>query len=413
MTDRAPSSAGDPVDRRRTAGQWWDSTDEMVVVPIADLERVGVAAYIDVGASPDDARFLFRTNLDKAIQGDNARGLVKVPGLIAQARRGDLDVAPNIQVLRDRPGTAIVDGGTKASGRLVSRAAMTLAIEKARTTGIAMVAARGSGELLTAYVRQATDAGMIGMAMVQSVPTVAPHGGRGPLLGNAPFAVGIPAGRLDPLILDMSFTESSASGVLMSARQGQPVPPGVLLDEHGEPTTDATEFPDPVLAPTYGDFCVRGTLVPLGGGHKGYAMVLVLGLLSSLLSDSSPPWELYYHLPERGRYGTLLWAVDPTALTGTSRRRRGATRGRLPRHRQGGADARGRGDPVPGRALAAAGARTARARRDRRAARRRRRDGPARSRARDRTARSHRRRPSSGEAGADRGSRHPTAGGTT
>ena len=180
-----------------------------------------------------------------------------------------------------------------------------------------MVGARGSGELLTSYVRQAIDAGMIGMAMVQSVPTVAPHGGRGPLLGNAPFAVGIPAGRLDPLILDMSFTESSASGVLMSARQGQQVPPGVLLDEHGEPTTDATEFPDPVLPrPTATSAC-RGTLVPLGGGHKGYAMVLVLGLLSSLLSDSSPPWELYYHLPERGRYGTLLWAVDPTALTGT------------------------------------------------------------------------------------------------
>ena len=134
-----------------------DSTDEMVVVPIADLERVGVAAYVDVGASPDDARFLFRTNLDKAIQGDNARGLVKVPGLIAQARRGDLDVAPNIQVLRDRPGTAIVDGGTKASGRLVSCAAMTLAIEKARSTGIAMVSWRGgSGELLTG-VRPAGD----------------------------------------------------------------------------------------------------------------------------------------------------------------------------------------------------------------------------------------------------------------
>ncbi len=318
MTDRAPSSDGGHVDRRRTAGQWWDSTEEMVVVPIGDLERVGVAAYVDAGASSGDARFLFRTNLDKAIQGDHARGLVKVPGLIAQARRGDVDVAPDIQVLRDRPGTAIVDGGTRASGRLVSRAAMALAIEKARATGIAMVGARGSGELLTAYVRQATDAGMIGMAMVQSVPTVAPHGGRGPLLGNAPFAVGIPAGRLDPLILDMSFTESSASGVLMSARQGQPVPPGVLLDEHGEPTTDATEFQDPALAPTYGEFCVRGTLVPLGGGHKGYAMVLVLGLLSSLLSDSSPPWELYYHLSERGRYGTLLWAVDPTALTGTS-----------------------------------------------------------------------------------------------
>ena len=311
-------SATEPVDRRRTAGQWWDSAEPFVVVKIAELERVGVAAYEAAGAGPDDAAFLFRTNLDKAIQGDHARGLVKVPGLIAEARAGRLDLAPEIDVSNERAGTAIVDGGPQASGRLVCRAAMALAIEKASVCGIGLVGARASGELLTPYVRQATEAGMIGMAMVQSVPTVAPYGGRGPLLGNAPFAVGIPAGERDPLLLDMSFTESSASGVLLAARQGQPVPPGVLLDEHGEPTVDAGEFPDHTLAQQFGDFCVRGTLVPVGAGHKGYAMVLVIGLLSSLLSDTSPPWELYYHLDERGRYGTLLWAVDPTAFSGAA-----------------------------------------------------------------------------------------------
>jgi L-2-hydroxycarboxylate dehydrogenase (NAD+) len=305
---------GSNVDERRTGGQWWDSTEPTVLVGIADLERVGVAAYESVGASADDAAFLFRTNLDKAIQGDHARGLVKVPGLIGQARAGTLDVAPDIEVVTERPACAVVDGGPTASGRLVSRFAMDLAIEKARTNGVAMVAARSSGEILTPYVRQATDAGMVGMAMVQSVPTVAPHGGRGPLLGNAPFAVGVPAGDRPPLILDMSFTESSASGVLLAARQGQQVPPGTLLDADGQPTIDAADFPDPALADQFGEFCVRGTLVPLGGGHKGAAMVLVVGLLSHLLSDTSPPWELYYHLEDRGRYGTLLWAVDPTAF---------------------------------------------------------------------------------------------------
>jgi LDH2 family malate/lactate/ureidoglycolate dehydrogenase len=191
---------------------------------------------------------------------------------------------------------------------------MNLAVEKARTCGVALVAARASGEILTPYVRQAVAAGMVGMAMVQSVPTVAPLGGHGPLLGNAPIAIGVPSGSHDPVILDMSFTQSSSSGVLLAAEQGQPVPDGVLLDEHGKPSTNSLDYPDHELMATFGGIHARGTLAPLGGGHKGYAMIFVIGLLTSLLADASPPWELYYHLPERGTYGTLLMAVDLDAF---------------------------------------------------------------------------------------------------
>jgi len=58
---------------------------------------------------------------------------------------------------------------------------------------------------------------------------------------------------------------------------------------------------------------VKGSLVPLGDSHKGFAMVFLIGLLSSILTDTSPPWELYHHLPKRGRYGTLCMAIDPFA----------------------------------------------------------------------------------------------------
>ena len=284
-------------------------------MPVAEVERVGVAAYVSVGATEDDARFLLATNLDKALQGDHARGLGKLPGLIAAARAGTLDVHPRIEVVRERGATALVDGGRAASGRLVCRRAMELAIDKAATLGVGFVGARSSGELLTPYVLQAAEAGMVGMAMVQSVPTVAPFGGHTPLIGNGPFAVAVPGGEHDPVVVDMSFTQSSASGVLLAAEQGQQVPPGVLLDEHGDPTTDATEFPDPIkTAATGGGICVRGTLTPLGNSHKGYAMLFTIGLLSHLLTDTDPPWELFYDLPERGRYGTLLIAIDPGAF---------------------------------------------------------------------------------------------------
>ncbi len=300
----------------RTYGQWWDSTEPRVRVAIADLERVGRAAYESVGASAEDAAFLTATNLDKAIQGDHARGVGKIPGLIAAARAGKLDMAPNVEIVREHGATAIVDGGPTAFGRLVCKFGIDLAIDKARELGVGFVGARATAELLTPFIQRAVDAGMVAMAMVQSVPTVAPLGGTVPLLGNAPMAWGVPAANREPVICDMSFTQSSASPILTAAEQGEQIAPGLLLDEHGNPTTNAADFPDWDLIRATGGtgVAVKGSLVPLGDSHKGFAMVFLIGLLSSLLTDTDPPWTLYHHLPERGRYGTTLLVIDPRRL---------------------------------------------------------------------------------------------------
>lgn len=300
--------------RHRTYGQWWEAEGPYVDLAIAPLEAFGTAVYQAVGATEDDARFLFATNLDKALQGDHARGLGKVPGIVRAARDGTFDLSAPIHVVRSSTASAVVDGGKTAHGRLVCRRGMRLAIDMARAHGIAIVGARASGELLTPFVSMAAAEGLVAMAMVQSVPTVAPLGGYQPLLGNAPMAFAVPAEGRDPVILDMSFTQSSASGVLLAAAQGQTVPPGCLLDEQGQPTTDARAFPDNELIAKTGGIAVRGTLTPLGNNHKGYAMVFMVGLLASVLTDTSPPWDLDWKLAERGTYGTVLIAIDPTAL---------------------------------------------------------------------------------------------------
>ena len=306
---------------RRTYGQWWDSDEPRVRVAIADLERVSRAAYASVGATAEDAAFLTATNLDKAIQGDHARGVAKIPGLIAAARAGKLDMAPTVEIVREHGATAIVDGGAQAFGRLVCKFGIDLAIDKAREFGVGFVGARATAELLTPFIARAVDQGMVAMAMVQSVPTVAPLGGTVALLGNAPMAWGVPAANRDPVICDMSFTQSSASPILTAAAQGEQIAPGLLLDQHGNPTTNAADFPDwDLIASTGGTgVAVKGSLVALGDSHKGYAMVFLIGLLSSLLTDTDPPWTLYHHLPERGRYGTTLLVIDPQRLDPSGR----------------------------------------------------------------------------------------------
>jgi L-2-hydroxycarboxylate dehydrogenase (NAD+) len=170
------------------------------------------------------------------------------------------------------------------------------------------------GGILTPFVTMAADAGMIGIMWTQTGPGVAPLGGYKPLLGNGPFAVAIPAANHDPIVIDMAFTQSSASGVLLSATQpGATIPPGLVLDEHGEPTTDPRDFSDEEHTAA-GGMRVKGTLTPLGNSHKGYAMLLALGVLAAVLSDTDPPWDLVRGAGPAKQGGSVLIAIDPDAL---------------------------------------------------------------------------------------------------
>jgi ureidoglycolate dehydrogenase (NAD+) len=298
----------------RTAGQWWASTGAMVTVPLEEVRELAAAALVKAGALPEDSHFIADVNIDKAIQGDHSRGVRLLPPLVRAGMRGAIDFRAPIQVLREAGATALIDGGPKACARLVCRRAMAMAVDKARAQGIGWVSAQAPGEILTPFVQQAVEQGMVGMIMTQSIPTVAPHGGIRPLLGNAPVAWGVPARRHAPIIIDMSLTQTSASGVALAASQGQAIPPGFLINAQGEPSTNPDDFYDPEISKR-GLHVARGSLLPLGANHKGYALVFITSLLSATLSGTSHSWDLANDNPKPGRMGALFAAINPGAFT--------------------------------------------------------------------------------------------------
>ena len=303
--------------RERTAGQWWQIEGDYVAVKLASLRTILLAVYQDMGMTPDNAKFYMDVWLDKAIQGDHARGFLSIMGFIRNIRNRQIDVNPEIKLLRETEDFALVDGGPDALPPMLAKAAMDIAIEKARGGGIAFTAARGQAQVLTAHLKQAVDADMIGIILTQSFPTVAPYGGAGPLLGNAPVGFGIQPEEHDPVIFDASLTSSSASGMFLAASQNKQVAPGLLLDAEGMPTTDATEFPSKDgQRNADGRTDVGGTLTALGDNHKGYSLVLLTGLLSSVLTDTSPPWELFYRVNQEKKnlYGSIYIVIDPRVV---------------------------------------------------------------------------------------------------
>jgi len=105
--------------------------------------------------------------------------------------------------------------------------------------------------------------------------------------------------------------------MFLAAQQKETVAPGLLLDPQGMPTTDATEFPS--KNPEHnvdGRADPGGSLTALGDNHKGFGLALLVGLLSSVLSDTSPPWELFYRVnkEKKNLYGSVYIVIDPKVV---------------------------------------------------------------------------------------------------
>ena len=300
----------------KTYGQWWESSEEQVTVRLSAVEKVGMAALGEAGASEEDAAFLLSMAVAKALQGDYVRGLGSIRRHVTAARNGSVNMNPTIEHLADKGAMALVDGGPKAQDALVCRYAIDLACDKAQEFGVGWVSARSSGGSLAPFMKRAAARDMAAMVFIQArFPVVAPTGGSSPMLGNAPVGFAIPAGRHDPVIVDMSITQTSASPVADAARQGKPVASDMILDASGQPTTDTSNF----LKPDYQGplFVPQGSILPLGGarsGHKGYALVFFVGLLSYLMTDTTPPWDLALDSDKDGQPGTMFLAMDPSNI---------------------------------------------------------------------------------------------------
>ena len=176
-------------------------------------------------------------------------------------------------LVSERGGALLVDGGN-AMGQIGGTFAMDLAITRAREAGVAFAALRRSNHCgaMDWYTLRAARVGMVGLAGTNALPTMAPMGGTEKIVGINPLSVAMPAGRHAPFVLDFAFGATAHGKIRVHHQKGAPIPEGWALDAEGRPTTDAGA-------------ALAGLIQPIGG-HKGVALGMMVGMLSSLLSGA-------------------------------------------------------------------------------------------------------------------------------
>lgn len=258
---------------------------ELIRIDEAKLRVFTHEVFLSIGCGEADAKLAADVLLKADLRGIDSHGVARLIGYVRLWDKGRINPRPNIKIVHETPSTATVDGDA-GLGLVVAPFAMKIALEKAENVGSGWVSVKNSNHFGIAgyHALMAVEKDMIGMAMTNASPLVAPTFSKERMLGTNPICYTFPAGKYPPIVVDMA-TSTAANGKLeVAQRKSLPIPSGWVQDKEGLDSIDAGELKN------------GGSLLPLGGdrdhgSHKGFGLSSAVDIFSAVLSGASyGPW---------------------------------------------------------------------------------------------------------------------------
>jgi L-2-hydroxycarboxylate dehydrogenase (NAD+) len=231
------------------------------------LEKAGIPAQ--------DAQTVSGLMAQADMQGSDGHGVIRLPQYIKRIKAGGINTQPKMRIVTERAGTAVLDGDN-GMGHLVASKAVAIAMAKAKQTGVAWVGTRYSNHAGPAslYASMPVAHDMLSLYFaVGNANHMPPWGGMDMLLSTNPIAAGIPSQSEMPIVLDMATTVTAYGKVKAKAKRGELMPEGWMIDRQGKPLLDPNR-------------AAEGFLLPIGG-HKGYGLALLVGMLAGTLGGAA------------------------------------------------------------------------------------------------------------------------------
>ncbi|MCC5920302.1 MAG: Ldh family oxidoreductase [Cyclobacteriaceae bacterium] len=237
------------------------------------------AVILSMGCSSADAQQAADVLLSADLRGVDSHGLARLSGYYRLFEKGRINPMPQMKIIHESPSTATLDADA-ALGLVSAPHAMRIAMKKAKQCGSGWVAVQNSNHFGIAgyHAMMALEQDMIGFALTNASPLVAPTYSKERLLGTNPISMAVPAGEHMPFVADLATTTAANGKLEILQRKKQPMPIGWAQDAFGENTDNP--------------FAVKegGALLPLGG-HKGFCLGGMVDILSGVLSGANfGPW---------------------------------------------------------------------------------------------------------------------------
>nr|WP_141661964.1 Ldh family oxidoreductase [Burkholderia ambifaria] len=267
---------------------------------VARLSRILVAA----GCSERVADLIAKNCASADRDGANSHGSFRLPGYVLTLRAGWVE-GQATPVVEDCAASFVRIDACNGFAVPALAAGAEMAIEKARSNGVVVVAIRNSHHLgaLSFDVEPFAEQGFIALSMVNSMKCVVPDGCARPVLGTNPLAFAAPRASGSPYVFDLATSAMAHIDVKIARDEGRRVPDGVGVDRFGTPTGDPAAIIDGGALCTF-------------GGHKGTALSMMIEIMCAALVGSSFSYECdLAETPGAAtpKTGQTLILIDPEA----------------------------------------------------------------------------------------------------
>ena len=242
------------------------------------------------------------------MEGLPSHGFSRIPYYAAQSAAGKVDGHAVPLVERVKPGVVTVDALCGFAFRAFADG-LPVAAQAAQESGVALLAVRNSHHagVLGFPVADLAEQGFVALGFANSPASLAPYGGTKVTFGTNPLAMACPRKNAPPLVIDLSMGLLARGKILQAAKRGELIPEWAAVDAQGNPTRDPAKAFD-------------GALLPFGG-PKGYALALIVEIMSAALTGAAIAIEASSLFTPDGpapRLGQSFLVMNPAASAGAN-----------------------------------------------------------------------------------------------
>ena len=259
------------------------------------------------GLLPRGARIVAEVVASAERDGSNSHGLARMEGYVSTLKSGWANGSAVPHVVDVAPALVATDGDNGFS-QIALADSHRILVDKARRQGIAALAIRNSHNFAALWpdVELLAAAGLIAISTINTRSYMVVWGGKEKILGTNPMAFACPRKDALPVVWDQASSPMSHGDVLLAAKDGRQLPPGVALDAQGNETLDPNAF------------LGGGAFLPFGG-HKGASIAFMIEILSAAVTGGRFGFDdrvADFPGGKTSHAGQMVIALDPVQTAG-------------------------------------------------------------------------------------------------
>ncbi len=268
------------------------------------LKKLAADIASAAGVMRADAEVLADSLVAADLSGTSTHGLSRLAIYVKRIQKGLIDPKPPFTVERRRGSTLAVDAGN-GLGQVQAFKTLQQLIPMAKENGAAVATVRNSQHFgaVSYYCNLAADLDMILLATTNCEPAMSPEGASQAYFGTNPIAASFPTGKGFRVKVDLATSLVARGRIIAAQKRGEEIPLGWALDPDGNATQDASA-------------ALLGTVLTMGG-HKGYALAMMVEALAGVLSGAAVGADIgsmYKDLDRKQDVGHFFCLLDIDAF---------------------------------------------------------------------------------------------------